>query len=57
MSNDRYLRIDQVRNLWPVSRATVYNRIKQGRFPSPVKLAGDPLSYWRESEVRETLKL
>ncbi len=35
---DRYLKIDEVIQLTSLSRSTIYNYIKQGLFPKPVKL-------------------
>lgn len=46
----RFLRMEQVQELFPVSRMTIYRLIKRGEFPAPVKLGSS--SVWRYSKVR-----
>lgn len=46
----RLLRIEQVFDLVPVGRTTLYRMIEEGAFPSPVKFGRTSL--WPCSEVR-----
>lgn len=47
---DSFLRLPEVLNIIPVSRATWYAGIKEGRFPAQVKL-GPRVSAWRRSDI------
>lgn len=46
----RMLRIEQVIDLFPVSRETLYRMINAGKFPGPTKLGRTSL--WRRSQLR-----
>jgi prophage regulatory protein len=48
----KYLRIKQVQQIVPVSKSTIYEWIKQGKFPAPTKL-GERTSAWNEDAVIE----
>ncbi len=48
--NDRLLNIRQVAGpKLPRNKRTIYNDVKAGRFPRPVKIGRS--TYWRESDV------
>lgn len=47
----RFIDLDEVMDMVGLSRSTVYEKIKEGVFPAPVKQGH--LSRWVESEVRE----
>ena len=49
-ATERLLRLNQVLARVPISRATWYAGIRDGRFPPPVKL-GARISAWRERDV------
>lgn len=49
--DDRLIGWQQVRQLVPVSRTTVWSWRRQGNFPKPVRLSPSRVA-WRESEVR-----
>ena len=49
-ATERLLRLNQVLARVPISRATWYAGIRDGRFPPPVKL-GARISAWREGDV------
>lgn len=51
LSDLRFLRMEQVQELFPVSRMTIYRLIKDGKFPAPRKLGGR--SVWRYAKVRD----
>ena len=53
-ATERLLRLNQVLARVPISRATWYAGIRDGRFPPPVKL-GVRISAWRERDIRELL--
>lgn len=40
--------------IFPVSRATWYLGIKQGRFPKPKKI-GQRINVWKEEEIEELI--
>lgn len=46
----RFLRLEQVLDLVPVSRATLYRNIKAGQFPKPCRIGASNL--WPLTEVR-----
>lgn len=51
----RFLRIQQVLDIFPVSRTTWYRGITEGRFPAPIRL-GPNTSAWRESDIAKLVK-
>ena len=50
----RFIDLDEVMDMVGLSRSTVYEKIKEGVFPAPVKIGH--VSRWVESEVQEHLK-
>ena len=50
----RMLRIEQVMDLFPLSRVTVYRLIKSGEFPAPVKIGR--VNLWRYVDLRRWLE-
>jgi predicted DNA-binding transcriptional regulator AlpA len=44
------LRLPQVLELVPVSKSTLWNMVKEGRFPKPVKLS-ERCTCWRAADV------
>jgi prophage regulatory protein len=51
----RFLRMPTVRAKTGLSRSKIYEELKEGKFPKPVKLS-DRCSAWIESEVEEWQK-
>ncbi len=51
---NRRLRLKQVLEIIPVSRATIYKWVREGKFPQQEAL-GPRTSAWKESEVMEWL--
>lgn len=49
-ATDRFLRINQVLEIIPVSRSTWWQRVKDGHYPRGVKLS-ERTTAWRESEI------
>lgn len=49
-AGERMLRLPEVKSRTGMSRSTIYNRIRDQAFPSPVNLGGN-ISAWRETEV------
>lgn len=47
---ERLLRLPQVRDRVPMSRATIYEWVRRDKFPKPVNLGGGMVA-WRESEI------
>jgi predicted DNA-binding transcriptional regulator AlpA len=47
----RFLRLDQVLNVVPVSRATLYRMIEKHEFPAPCRLGSSSL--WPFTEIRD----
>lgn len=48
--NERLIRIRDVEHLVGLKKTAIYDRIKKGEFPAPVKL-GERVSVWRETQV------
>jgi predicted DNA-binding transcriptional regulator AlpA len=53
MSNEEYWTIKEFCGHIKVGRTTVWNGVKSGRFPKPVKICG--LTRWKRSEVETWL--
>jgi predicted DNA-binding transcriptional regulator AlpA len=51
----RFIRLDEVLSMCGKSRSSVYELIKKGEFPAPVKLRGRS-SAWINSEIQEWLQ-
>ena len=51
----RFLRLPEVMARTGLSRSTIYLRLDQGRFPSPVSLGGRAVG-WIESEIDEWMR-
>lgn len=52
---EQLFRLPEVLARVPVSRATWYRGIKDGRFPKPIKL-GKQTNVWRASEVAKVIQ-
>lgn len=52
---ERFLRLDEVMALCGKSRSSIYEAIKEGKFPAPVKLQGRS-SAWVGSEVQQWIQ-
>lgn len=51
-----FLRIDQIiPDLLPISKATFYRCVSEGRYPRPVKLSKN-CTAWRKSEINELIE-
>ncbi len=46
-----YIRIKELLKFIPVSRSTVWNSVKAGRFPKPVKLS-QRVTAWHVNDIR-----
>ncbi len=51
----RFLRLPEVMARTGLSRSTIYVRLDQGRFPSPVSLGGRAVG-WIEAEIDEWMR-
>jgi prophage regulatory protein len=51
---DNHVRLPEVERRTGMSRATIYRRIAEGRFPEQISMAGN-IAAWRESELAEWL--
>lgn len=50
-----YLRLPQVLKLFPVSRSTWWQGVKDGKFPKPVKLT-ERTTAWRAEDIRKLIE-
>jgi len=50
IGTERLLRIKQVMQVVPLGRSTIWLKVKQGKFPQPVKLS-ERCTAWKESEI------
>jgi prophage regulatory protein len=48
---ERLLRLKEVVQQTGLSRSTVYLKMKEGRFPTPVHLASDVIVGWPSSDI------
>lgn len=49
-----FLRISDVLAVFPISRSALYQGIKDGKYPAPVKLS-ERTAAWRVSDIRALL--
>ena len=49
---DKFLRLNQVLQLIPIGKSTLWEKVKKGEFPKQIKL-GPKISVWRASDVQE----
>lgn len=56
LQHDSLLRLPEVLALIPVSRATWYSGVKNGRFPQPVSL-GPRCVAWKASEIQRLVSV
>jgi predicted DNA-binding transcriptional regulator AlpA len=49
-----YVRLPTVLHVYPVSRATWWQGVRDGRYPQPVKL-GPRITAWRVADIRRLL--
>ena len=54
MSRALYVRVNQLTKLIPISKASVWRKVKEGTFPKPVKL-GERITAWRMDEIEAWL--
>ena len=50
MTQDRLLRLPEVKNKTGLSRTTIYRRVTARQFPRPVSMGNNTIA-WRESEI------
>ena len=50
----KYVRMSQLTGIIPMSKATIWRKLKDGTFPKPIKL-GDRITAWRMEDVQAWL--
>ncbi len=55
LPNMGYLRLPDVLRLFPVSKSTWWNGVKDGKFPQPVKLT-ERTTAWRVEDIRNLIE-
>jgi len=50
-----FVRLPQILAVYPVSKSTWWNGVKEGRFPSGVKL-GPRITAWRSEDIRRLIQ-
>ncbi len=51
-TDSRYLRINELLEMLPMGKSTIWRKVKDGTFPRPVKL-GVRITAWKHSEILE----
>jgi prophage regulatory protein len=51
LNNARILRLKQVAAMVGLAKTSIYRKIQEGTFPSPIKLGGARASGWLSTEV------
>ena len=46
----KYIRMPQVREIVPMSKSTIWAKVKTGEFPAPHKLS-TRITAWKESDI------
>lgn len=52
MTNNTFLRINDVMQRTALARSTVWLWVKQGKLPAPIKLS-ERVTVWRESDLND----
>ena len=52
--SEEYLRMPQLLKMLPISKATIWRKVRLGEFPQPIKL-GYRISMWKKSEIIDFL--
>ena len=52
--NASYIRINQLIQKLPISKASIWRKVKQGTFPAPVKLSVG-ITAWRSADIEAWL--
>jgi predicted DNA-binding transcriptional regulator AlpA len=52
--NASYIRINQLIQKLPISKASIWRKVKQGTFPAPVKLSIG-ITAWRTTDIEAWL--
>lgn len=55
MVEERLVRLPEILQLLPVSRATWWEGVRKGKFPPPVKL-GERITCWKLSEIQQLIE-
>lgn len=55
LTTPHLLRERQVLQHFPVSRSELWNRVREGRFPAPVKLSRK-IAAWRSQDILQVLQ-
>lgn len=55
IKQNRFLRLNQVLELIPISKSSWWAGCKSGRYPKPIKL-GPRITVWREADIIDFLK-
>ena len=54
MSGVIYVRVSQLTKMIPVSKASIWRKVKDGSFPKPVKL-GERITAWHMDDIEAWL--
>lgn len=49
-----FVRLPTILRVYPVSRSTWWDGVREGRYPQPVKL-GDRCTAWKTEDIRELI--
>jgi prophage regulatory protein len=52
MTENRFIRMPDLKSKVGLSKSQIYKLIQQGEFPRPIKL-GDKIAVWTQSEIEE----
>lgn len=54
MKKDKRIKIREVVERVQIGKSTIYNLIKKGQFPKPIKIGGSV--FWKESDINFLLQ-
>ncbi len=52
MEELQFYRVSELTKILSVSRASIYNWLKKGTFPKPIKIS-DSVTVWRKSDIED----
>ena len=52
MEELQFYRVNELRKILSVSRASIYNWLNKGTFPKPIKIS-DSVTVWRKSDIED----
>ncbi len=54
LPNEGFVRLPQILSIIPISKTSFLQRVKEGRFPAPIKISAR-MNAWRVADIRQLI--